>query len=87
MGLFNSALTSDDSTHAYKEGFLPSPQDTRSAGEYGWSCTFLHYGLQKWILAGLHMTPDSQQYTAFTVGNLGFYEFTRMTFRLCNACL
>ena len=31
------------------------------------------------------MAPDSQQYTAFTVGNLGFYEFTRMPFRLCNA--
>ena len=27
---------------------------------------------------------ESQQYTAFTVGNLGFYEFTRMPFRLCN---
>ena len=31
------------------------------------------------------MAPESQQYTAFTVGNLGFYEFTRMTFGLCNA--
>ena len=30
--------------------------------------------------------PESQQYTTFTVGNLGFYEFTsRMPFRLCNA--
>ena len=28
--------------------------------------------------------PESQQYTAFTVGNLGFYEFTRMLFGLCN---
>ena len=31
------------------------------------------------------MAPGSQQYTAFTVGNLGFYEFTRMPFGLCNA--
>ena len=31
------------------------------------------------------MVPKSQQHTAFTVGNLGFYEFTRMPFRLCNA--
>ena len=31
------------------------------------------------------MAPGSQQYTAFTVGNLGFYEFTCMLFRLCNA--
>ena len=31
------------------------------------------------------MAPGSQQYTAFTVGNLGFYEFTHMPFGLCNA--
>ena len=31
------------------------------------------------------MAPESQQYTAFTVGNLGFYEFTHMPFGLCNA--
>ena len=33
----------------------------------------------------IEMAPESQQYMAFTVGNLGFYEFTRMTFGLCNA--
>ena len=33
----------------------------------------------------IKMVPGSQQYTAFTVGNLGFYEFTRMPFGLCNA--
>ena len=31
------------------------------------------------------MAPESQQYTTFTIGNLGFYEFTRMPFWLCNA--
>ena len=31
------------------------------------------------------MVPGSQQCTAFTVGNLGFYEFTHMPFGLCNA--
>ena len=31
------------------------------------------------------MAPGSQQYTAFTMGNLGFYEFTHMLFGLCNA--
>ena len=31
------------------------------------------------------MVPGSQPYTAFTVGNLGFYEFTRMPFGLCDA--
>ena len=30
------------------------------------------------------MATDSQQYTTFTVGNLGFYEFTHMPFGLCN---
>ena len=33
----------------------------------------------------IKMVPGSQQYTAFTMGNLGFYEFTRMPFGLCNA--
>ena len=33
----------------------------------------------------IKMAPGSQQYTAFTMGNLGFYEFTRMPFGLCNA--
>ena len=33
----------------------------------------------------IKMAPESQHYTAFTVGNLGFYEFTHMPFRLCNA--
>ena len=35
----------------------------------------------------VRMVPESQQYTAFTVGNLGFYEFTHMPFGLCNAPL
>ena len=33
----------------------------------------------------IKMALGSQQYTAFTVGNLGFYKFTHMPFRLCNA--
>ena len=31
------------------------------------------------------MVPGSQPYTVFTVGNLGFYEFTQMPFGPCNA--
>ena len=31
------------------------------------------------------MVPESQQYTAFTTGNLGFYKFTGIPFGLCNA--
>ena len=33
----------------------------------------------------VRMAPESHQYTAFTVRNLGFYEFNRMPFGLCNA--
>ena len=33
----------------------------------------------------IKMAPELQQYTAFTVGNLRFYEFTCMLFGLCNA--
>ena len=33
----------------------------------------------------IKMVQESQQYTAFMVGNLRFYEFTRMLFGLCNA--
>ena len=32
----------------------------------------------------IKMAPGLQQYTAFMVGNLGFYEFTHMPFGLCN---
>ena len=30
------------------------------------------------------MAKESQQYTAFTVGSMGVYEFLRMPYRLCN---
>ena len=33
----------------------------------------------------IKMALESQQYTAFMMGNLRFYEFTRMPFGLCNA--
>ena len=33
----------------------------------------------------IKMAPGSQQYMAFTMGNLGFYKFTCMPFGLCNA--
>ena len=33
----------------------------------------------------IKMAPGLQQYMAFMVGNLGFYEFTCMPFGLCNA--
>ena len=33
----------------------------------------------------IKMASESQQYTAFTVGNPRFYKFTHMPFGLCNA--
>ena len=33
----------------------------------------------------IKLAPESQQYTAFTVGNLRFYESTHILFGLCNA--
>ena len=33
----------------------------------------------------IKMAPELQQYTAFMVGNLGFYELTHMPFGLYNA--
>ena len=33
----------------------------------------------------IKMAPESQQYLAFMVGNLGFYKFTHIPFGLCNA--
>ena len=32
----------------------------------------------------VRMVLESQQYTAFTMGNLGFYKFTHVPFGLCN---
>ena len=32
----------------------------------------------------VRMAPESQQYTTFTAGNLGFYEFTCLPFGFCN---
>ena len=31
------------------------------------------------------VSEDSRQYTAFTVGSMGVYEFLRMPYGLCNA--
>ena len=40
---------------------------------------------QKLALWQVKMAKDSQQYTAFTVGSMGVYEFLRMPYGLCNA--
>ena len=47
-----------------------------------------HYYTTVDLLSGFWQTPmaeESKQYTAFTVGTLGFYECEHMPFGLCNA--
>ena len=39
----------------------------------------------KWGFWQVPMDKESQQYTGFTVGDMGFFEFNRMPFGLCNA--
>ena len=42
------------------------------------------YGLKSGFWQ-VKMAEDSRQYTAFTVGSMGVYEFLRMPYGLCNA--
>ena len=42
------------------------------------------HGLEEWVLQ-VKMAKESRQYTAFTVGSMGVYEFLCMTYGLCNA--
>ena len=67
-----------------EEGFVPSALHPRGVGKHGRVSTFLINGFQIRLLVN-KMAPELQQYTAFMVGNLGFYEFTHMPFGLCNA--
>ena len=63
---------------AYEKGFIPVVENPGGTGHFS-TMDFKSGFLQ------VRMVPESQQYTAFTVGNLGFYEFTHMPFGLCNA--
>ena len=68
--------------HTKKDSYpLPRIQEALEsmAGEANFSTMDFKSGFWQ-----VRMAPESQQYTAFTVGNLGFYEFTRMPFGLCN---
>ena len=67
-----------------QKGLLPSAQNPGGTGEFGRCWTFLLLRPQVGVLAN-KMEEASKQYTAFTVGNLGFFECDRMPFRLCNA--
>ena len=61
---------------------LPSKQEVLESlvGAGHFSCLDLKSGFWQ-----IKMDKASKQYTAFTVGNLGFFECNRMPFGLCNA--
>ena len=60
---------------------LPRIQEAleRLVGAGHFSCLDLKSGFWQ-----IKMEEMSKQYTAFTVGNLGFFECDQMPFRLCN---
>ena len=68
----------------YEEGFLPLAQNTGGIGEPSRQCHFSCLDLKSGFWQ-IKMDEASKQYTAFTMGNLGFFECDRMPFGLCNA--
>ena len=60
---------------------LPRMQETMESmvGTRHFSCMDLKSGFRQ-----VKMTEESRQYTAFTVGGMGMYEFLCMPYRLCN---
>ena len=61
---------------------LPRMQETMESmvGAQHFSCMDLKGGFWQ-----VQMDEESRQYTAFTVGSMGVYEFLRMPYGLCNA--
>ena len=49
-------------------------------GSQHFSCMDLKSGFWQ-----MKMSEKSQQYTAFTIGSMGVFEFLRMPYGLCNA--
>ena len=70
-------------THMKKDSY-PLPQIQEALESMAGSAHFSSMDFKSGFWQ-IKMTLVLQQYTAFTVGNLGFYEFTRMPFGLCNA--
>ena len=61
---------------------LPQMQETMESMVGAWFFSTMDLKLGFWEVK---MAKDSQQYTAFTVGSMGVYEFLRMPYGLCNA--
>ena len=68
----------------HEERLLPTARDSGSPGEFGrcWSFFMLRPKSGFWQIK---MDESSKQYTAFTVGNLGFFECNCMPLGLYNA--
>ena len=67
-----------------KEGFLPFAHIQEALESMAGSAHFSSMDFKSGFWQ-IKMVPELQQYMAFMVGNLRFYEFTRMLFGLCNA--
>ena len=82
MVLCASVLILDASTHGQRRIPTLCPASRRC-----WKAWLGQHISHQWKSGfwQIKMAPELQQYTAFMVGNLGFYEFTHMPFRLCNA--
>ena len=61
---------------------LPQMQETMESMVGAWFFSTMDLKSGFWQVK---MAKDSQQYTAFTVGSMGVYEFLRMLYGLCNA--
>ena len=69
--------------HTKKDSYpLPRIQEALESlvGAGHFSCLDLKYGFWQ-----IRMDEASKQYTALTMGNLGFFKCDRMPFGLCNA--
>ena len=67
----------------YKKGLLSPAQYSGGIGESSRCWKFFVPRPQVGVLANKN-EEASKQYTAFTVGNLGFFECDHMSFGLCN---
>ena len=84
MGHFGSVSTSRCLNARTKKDAYPLPrmQETMESmvGTQHFSCMDLKSEFWQ-----VKMAEESRQYTAFTVGSMGVYEFLRMPYGLCNA--
>ena len=83
MDPFDSALILDISMCRQRKIRIPLPRIQEGLESMAGAAHFSTMDFKSGFWQ-VRMTPELQQYTMFMVGNLGFYEFTRMPFGLCN---